>query len=52
MEEVFASQGPEPCGGIAGKHIDDAVKGALQDVGIKLRPRGADWVGGDGETFE
>lgn len=37
VEEVFASQGYEPSG-IAGKQIDDAVKGALQDVGIKLRP--------------
>ena len=41
VEEVFASQGPEPSG-IAGKQIDDAVKGALQDVGIKLRPRGGE----------
>ena len=36
MEEVFGSQGYEPSG-IAGKQIDDAMKGALQDVGIKLR---------------
>jgi len=36
VEEVFGSQGYEPSG-IAGKQIDDAMKGALQDVGIKLR---------------
>ena len=37
VEEVFSSHGCEPTG-MAGHSVDEAVKGALQDLGIKLRP--------------